>query len=231
MNSASTRIWTFATVIVIIVVVALGWFLGAAPKLAEMARYDTERAAVLVQNDLSRTTLAQIEADFERLDEFEQELAELQAEFPELPEYADAVETFLRELVSEGLILENLVVDEPMPADPAVVPDQFGQVPAGTLLQLNVVATVLGELPPTLAYIEALQGVGRFTIVPSFIFTEGTNPDARSTTITIALYMIAGEPAPDVLPLDGTAPEESPDGTADDEPAEGETEGATEGES
>lgn len=225
MNSASTRIWTFATVIAVVVLVALGWFLGAAPKLAEAARYDSERAAVVAQNQLSRTTLAQIEADFERLAEFEQELAELQAEFPELPEYADAVETFLRELVGEGLTLESLVVDEPAPADPTIVPDQFGQVPPGTLLRLDVVATVQGELTPTLAYIDALQSSDRFTIVPGFLFTEGRDPDARGTTITIILYMIAGEPAPGVLPLDGATPEESAEGEAPEEPADGEIEG------
>ncbi|MER3390270.1 MAG: hypothetical protein RJQ01_09575 [Microcella sp.] len=225
MNSASTRVWTFATVITIIVVVALGWLLGVSPKLAETARYDTERAAVLQQNQLSRTTLAQIEADFERLDEFEQELAELQAEFPELPEYADAVETFLRELVSEGLALESLVVDEPAPADPTVVPDQFGQVPPGTLLRVEVVATVKGELSPALAYIDALQGSARFTIVPSFTFADGRNADERSTTITIEIFMIAGDPAPGVLPLDGTTPDEPEDGSGEEIPAEDGAEG------
>lgn len=224
MNSASTRIWTFATVLVIIVVIALGWFLGVAPKLAEMTRYDSERVTVLAQNELSRTKLAQIEADFARLAEFEQELADLQAEFPEAPEYADAVDTFLRELVSERLVLDSLVVREPVPADPTVVPDQFGQVPSGTLLQLNVDATVLGELPPTLAYIDALQESGRFTVVPRFTFSDGRDQEARSTTITIVLYVIAGEPAPGVLPLDGTAPEESSGSSADEEPTEGESE-------
>ncbi len=231
MNTASTRIWTFATILTIIVVVALGWFLGVSPKLAEMTRYDTERAAVVLQNQLSRTTIAELEADFERLDEFEQELAALQAEFPELPEYADAISTLVQELASEGLTIDNIVVDEPVAADPTVVPDQFGQVPPGTLLRLEIVATVKGEVSAALAYIEALQASNRFTIVPSFIYSEGRNAEERSTSITIALYMIAGEPAPNVLPLDGTTPEESPDGTADDEPAEGETEGATEGES
>ncbi|QOD93851.1 hypothetical protein [Chryseoglobus sp. 28M-23] len=220
MNPPSTRIWTFATIIAVIAIVALGWFLGAAPKLAEMARYDSERAAVLAQNQLSRTTLAQLEADFERLEDFQQQLAELQAQFPELPEYADAVELFLRELVGEGLPLESIVINEPVPADPTLVPDQFGQVPPGTLVQLDVVATVGGELPPTLAYIDALQRAGRFTVVPSFTFSAGSDPEARSTTITIILYMIAGEPAPGVLPLDGTTPEE-PTEDAEEAPAEG----------
>lgn len=221
MNSASTRIWTFATVIVIIVIVALGWFLGAAPQIAEITRVEGERAAIVAQNQLNRATLAQIESDFERLDEFEQELEELQAEFPDLPEYANAVETFVRGLVSEGLTLENLVIDEPVAADPTIVPDQFGQVPPGTLLQLDVVATVLGDLSPALAYIDALQAAGRFTIVPSFVFSEGRNAEARSTSITITLFMIAGDPAPGVLPLDGPPAEE--DGEQE-EPEEGATE-------
>jgi hypothetical protein len=223
-NSASTRVWTFATVITIVVVVALGWFLGVSPKLAEMNRYDTERAAVVLQNQLSRTTLAQIEADFERLDEFEQQLSALQAEFPELPEYADAVETFLRGLVSEGLTLESLVIEEPVAADPTVVPDQFGQVPPGTLLRLDVVADAKGEFSSALAYIDALQRSDRFTIVPSFIFSDGRIAEERSTAITITLYMIAGDPAPGVLPLDGTSPEEAADGSAE-QPTEGGEEG------
>jgi len=221
-NPASTRVWTFATVITIIALLALGWLLGVSPKLAEMTRYDTERAAVVLQNQLSRTTLAQIEADFERLDEFEQQLAELQAEFPELPEYPVAVDTFLRSLVSEGLTLENLVIAEPSAADPTVVPDQFGQVPPGTLLRLDVVATVKGDLSPALAYIDALQTSDRFTIVPSFIFSEGQIADERRTAITITLYMIAGDPAPGVLPLDGTTEDESAEGSAEEDPAESE---------
>jgi hypothetical protein len=223
MNTASTRVWTFATIIVIIVVVALGWFLGAAPKLAEAARYDSERAAVLAQNQLSRTTLAQIESDFERLDEFQQELGELQAEFPELPEYADAVERFLTQLVGEGLDLQSIVIAEPVAADPTILPDQFGQLPPGTLVQLDVTATVLGDLTRALAYIDALQDSERFTIVPAFQYSGGRVVDSQSTTITIALYMIAGDPAPGVLPIDGTVPAESTEEDAEDESAEGES--------
>jgi len=53
-NSASTRVWSFATVLLIIVVVALGWFLGISPKLAEAARFDSDRLAVQAQNEVTR---------------------------------------------------------------------------------------------------------------------------------------------------------------------------------
>ena len=51
MTTASTRIWTFATVFVIIIVIALGWFVGISPKLADAARFDADRQAVVIQND------------------------------------------------------------------------------------------------------------------------------------------------------------------------------------
>jgi len=60
-NSASTRVWSFATVLLIIVVVALGWFLGISPKLAEAARFDSDRLAVQAQNEVTRAAIAQLE--------------------------------------------------------------------------------------------------------------------------------------------------------------------------
>jgi len=57
MNTAATRIWTFATVIAIILIVALGWFLGASPLLTQAASANAERLAVEAQNAQARATL------------------------------------------------------------------------------------------------------------------------------------------------------------------------------
>ena len=130
MNSASTRIWSFATVLLIIVVVALGWFLGIAPKLAEAARFDSDRLAVQAQNEVTRAAIAQLEADFERIDELRSELALLRAEFPTQAEYDDAVQEFITSLLAEDLVLQNLQINEPSPTSAAVLgPDEVAPEP------------------------------------------------------------------------------------------------------
>lgn len=207
MSTASTRIWTFATVILVIAVVALGWFLGASPKLAEIARVNSERLAVAAQNELARVALTQLQEDFERLDEFQRQLDELQAAFPEYPEYAATLDALFSDLTRSGLALESLSIGEPSPTDPSVVLDQFGQVPAGTLLELGATTSVRGELDAVLDFIDELQNSERYVTVPTFQFSGGRNAETQSASITITFYVIAGQPASGAIPLDGTAGE------------------------
>lgn len=194
MMTASSRIWTFAAVIVIIIAIALGWFLGAAPLLSDAARFDSERRDVALQNDATRVAIAQLEGDFERIDEFEAELDSLRLEFPERPDYGPAAEEFFRELVSAGLVLTSLTISEPSPADPEVGADEAGQVDRGTLLELPVSISVTGALSDTLVFIDRIQRSSRFTVIDSFTVSEGGTPE-ESVVIAVRLFMVSGKPA------------------------------------
>jgi len=222
-NSASTRIWTFAAVLVMILVVALGWFLGIAPKLAEAVRLDGERLAVQGQNELARATLAQLEADFERIDELKEELAVLRAEFPTQAAYDDAVEQFVASVLAEGLVLQNLAISEPTPSTPEVLDpgtpapepeiDGDGVLPSGSLLLVSVSVTVQGSLSSTLAFIEALQTSERFAVLPGFVYTAGAANGLGETTITLNIYVISGEDLVDVEPVEPAPTEPEPTAT------------------
>lgn len=218
MNSASMRVWSFATVILIIAVVALGWFLGVAPKLGEAARFDAERLTVQAQNELTRAVIAELEADFERIDELRAELALLRAEFPTQAEYDDAVEEFITSILAEDLVLQNLQINEPSPSSPAVLgPDEQapepeldgeGLLPAGSLLLVSVSITVFGPLDATLAFVDALQQSPRFGVVPSINYsTEGD--EGSQTTITLNIYVISGDDLENVAPPVEPEPEPS----------------------
>jgi Tfp pilus assembly protein PilO len=223
MTTAATRIWTLASVMIMIVVVALGWFLGMSPKLADAARFDAERQSVQVQNDVARAVIAQLQADFDNLDELLLELEGLREEFPTDAQYDDAVRELLTGLLSAGLGLQNIAINEPAPTTAAVLEagveppptevDGDGVLPAGSLLRVPVAVTVNGPLASILAYIDALQKSPRFSIVTQGDYAA-TAADSGSMTVTMLMYVVSGDdlvnPAPEVEP----EPEPEPTDTA-----------------
>jgi len=216
MTAASTRIWTFATVIIMIAVVALGWFLGISPKLADAARFEAERQSVQAQNDLARAVIAQLQADFENLDELLLELADLREEFPTDAQYDVAVEELLTSLLTVGLGLQNIAINEPAPTTAVVLEedapppvtevDGDGILPAGSLLRVPVGVTVTGPLSSILAYIDALQKSPRFSIVTQGDYTV-LDGETGSITFSLIMYVVSGDDLIAVLPEAEPAPE------------------------
>ncbi len=197
MNTAATRIWTFATVIAIILIVALGWFLGAAPLLAQAASANLERIAVEAQNTQARATLAELERDAARLAELRGEVAALETEFPPGPDYAGVIDELLRELAPASVVLESVSLTEPLPADPEFEASEEGTLPRGTLLSLSVTVQVAGTLDDALAYADAIQRSPRFAIVSAANFSTASGEveadTVGSTSLTLTLYVITGE--------------------------------------
>lgn len=78
-----SRLWTVGAVLLIFGLLAGTWFLGVAPRLSEAGEADTARQQAESLNTLHRQTLAALQADFERLEEILDELAEAQTLVPE----------------------------------------------------------------------------------------------------------------------------------------------------
>lgn len=219
MTTATTRIWTFASVILMIIVIALGWFLGVAPKLAEANRFDSERRNVEAQNELARITIAQFESDLQRIDELRDELREFRGEFPTGAEYDVVIEEFLRGMLAEGLELQNLDINEPAPAS-AVAPaegeapeteiDGTGELPTGSLLRVTASITVGGSIEQVLAYIDRLQLSSRFSVIASGTYTQGTNTELRAMRFTLVLYVVTGDELSEVETAEPTETEPEP---------------------
>lgn len=201
MNPASTRIWTFGAVILMIAVVALGWFLGASPQLADASRFDAERANVRLQNDLARAAITQLEIDFEQIDELREQIDEMRAQFPAGAEYDDLIEEFLLGMVAQGLTLNTIAINEPAPTStvfsetaPASDGAEPGSaLPAGSLLRVSASVTVTGPLSSVLAYIDALQLSSRFSLVPTVDFSNGSTPGAEQATFTLIMFVVTSD--------------------------------------
>ena len=215
MTTTATRIWTFATVIVVIVVVALGWFLGVSPQLSSAAQAETDRQAVVAQNVALQATTDALAADFAAIGDLRDQLAEVQAEFPAYAAYDDFSEFLLGALGSAGVTLGSVQVAFSVPTSVDVVPDEAGQVAAGTLLRVPVSITVDGEFANALLFIQALQLSDRFTFVNVAAFTGGST-GAPSTVVSVVYYVVSEAPVVVDDPLAGgvevepTEPEPTP---------------------
>lgn len=222
---SAMRVWNFAAALLMIAVIALGWFLGISPKLAEAARFDSERLAVQGQNDITRVQIAQFEQDAARLDELRSALADLRAAFPTQAEYDAAVESLLGAVSAQGLSLEGVGLSEPVTTIPNVLaPEEVlpeppvtdaGTVPAGTLLVVRTTLTVVGSLDAVLNLVDALQKAERFTIVPLWSYSAEAESGLGSATLNLSIYVVAGE---DLAP--GTAPTPEPSPTPTPEPTD-----------
>ena len=78
----TTRWWTAGAILVMAVIVASGWFLGIAPKLAEVQAADDERVGVETLNATYEQTLIKLEKLDEDLPALTQQLDELEAALP-----------------------------------------------------------------------------------------------------------------------------------------------------
>ncbi|UYN83285.1 MAG: hypothetical protein KIT89_11375 [Microcella sp.] len=206
MTTASTRIWTFATVIVVIVVIALGWFLGVSPKLAEAARLDAERAAIELQNEATRVVNAQLEQDFRSINSLRTQIDELRDRFPSAVEYDNAIEELLAGIVGESLSLQSVVLAAPVADSPDAIVDENGQVAAGTLVRVPITITVKGDFNRALGLINRMQLSERFGIVVTADYVDGRDEEERTTVINLVIFVVTDSP---VSLRDGNDPSES----------------------
>lgn len=115
-------------------VLALGWFLGAAPLLDEAKKADADRADVEQQNLLLMSRLAQMKEQFDNIAQYEAELDKLHAFVPDednLAHFAVDVDSCIAEV--KGAQLDTLTFGDAIPF-PATAPDEPELVPPGATL-------------------------------------------------------------------------------------------------
>lgn len=87
----NNRIIAFAAVLVSGAIVALGWFLGVAPRLADASAAEAERQNVEATNAGLEVQLAQLKKEYEQIDELRADVAELRASIPADADYSGFV--------------------------------------------------------------------------------------------------------------------------------------------
>jgi Tfp pilus assembly protein PilO len=87
----NNRIIAFAALLLSGAIVALGWFLGVQPRLADAAAAEAERENVVATNEGLEVQLAQLKKEFEQIDDLRAEVAELRASIPGDADYSGFV--------------------------------------------------------------------------------------------------------------------------------------------
>ncbi|MGO4691326.1 hypothetical protein [Glaciibacter sp. 2TAF33] len=89
------RLWVIGSVLVMVVVVALGWVLGVEPQLSVTATANQQLAEVEATNAAHESSLAKLKEDFSGIDALNQQLASLSQSVPSgtnVPAYVDQLD-------------------------------------------------------------------------------------------------------------------------------------------
>ncbi len=197
----ATRIGALVTALVIAAVLGLTWVLGASPLLAQAATADDDRAAVEAVNAAQEARLAEMRAQFERLDELEAELAALRVSMPGVvdPEFVYALLAGYSS--GTGAKVEAITVGEAQPygqataeaADPTTGEAPVGALPGVFTVPVTIMFAEGASSSSVLRYSWALQRGPRLFLVTSVAGGEGTQGEAADAQdgalYTISAYM------------------------------------------
>lgn len=180
----ANRVISLAFGLLALGVLALGWMLGVAPKLAEASRADTERAGVEAQNAVHEVRLAELAAQYERIDELRAEVEELAVFLPDEHLLEDFLDRLNSAAATTEVVLREVTMGEPQPAEEA------GEGPA--LIAIPVTVAVIGPLPAGLAFTELAQSADRVFVVNGLAFDSSRG----ETVLTGMLFVVADANAP-----------------------------------
>ncbi|PWC06733.1 hypothetical protein [Mycetocola zhujimingii] len=106
------KLWVLGLAVVMVGILAMGWFVGVDPQLQAKAAADEQRVSVEAQNDATVQTIAKLKGDFESIDALRAELAGLRSSIPadgDLPAFLTQLDTLAAE---SGTTVTSLTVAE-----------------------------------------------------------------------------------------------------------------------
>ena len=116
------RIISLASILVMLLIPVMGWFLVAQPQFDAAAAADSQRAALDAQNGASAALVAQLKSDSERLPELTDDLNKLRGSIPagiDPSGYIDGLDALAQ---IAGVQISGLTVNEATAYVPAVPP-------------------------------------------------------------------------------------------------------------
>lgn len=208
-----TQAWGLITVVVVLGVVAAGWFLGVSPQLAEQAQADSQRKAAQSQNDDIRATIADLAKEEANLPTYKQRDEELHTAIPDQVESAAFITSVNNLAAASNVVVEQISIEDVIPysaptaAEPAAdgsvapAPVTDSRVNNTNFLLVPVTLTVSGAWPDVLSFTHGVQTSGRLMLVTK-VNTSGDGA-TFSTTLNGAMYVLIRPSAPGAASTDG----------------------------
>ena len=116
------RIISILSILAMVVILAIGWFLIAQPQLAAAAAADEKRAAAAAQVAASQIVVAQLKADAAKLPELLDELDELRTSIPAGIDPSGYLDGLSALATVAGVGITGLTVENPIAYTPATPP-------------------------------------------------------------------------------------------------------------
>ena len=176
--------------VLIIAVVALGWFVGVSPFLNAAQAADDERAGIETENQAHQAELIRKKQQFEDIGLYDAKLKILQLAIPE----DDALSMFYRSvdtcLTATGSTLDVINTSEATQFGDGAAPAE-GSAPLATatlapkFFSIPVTITLVGDGNKSLAFAACMQeGQGRLFLISSMTYVDG------KTTITGYIFQV-----------------------------------------
>jgi Tfp pilus assembly protein PilO len=181
------KIWILGSAIVMIGILALGWFVGVDPQLKAKAFTDEQRVSVEAQNTATELAIVKLKGDFESIDALRDELAGLRGSIPadgQLPAFLTQLDTLASDSATKVTSLtvaeaieytapETTVVAPPV--EEAEEGETEGEAPPETD------AAAAPEVPETPTVItDARITSENFVAIPITVTVQGDRNGARS---------------------------------------------------
>jgi Tfp pilus assembly protein PilO len=219
------RIISLLSILVMVLIPVVGWFLVAQPQLAAATAADQQRADLEAQVQVSSAVVAQLKADSAKLPELNDDLNKLRTSIPanvDSSGYIDGLDALatVSGVVITGLTVEQPVVytpavstaappaasgdaeegeDPPAQPDPAIVTSPL--ITSENFVAIPVTIEVAGGWAPVLNFVDGLQSSPRLFLVTG-LSTTADEGSGTELTGKISGYIYAiptgveGKPRP-----------------------------------
>lgn len=225
-----TRVWGLITVVVVLALVAGGYFLGVSPFLTQQAQAESARRDAEAENDGLQSQIAALQAAEKNIDAYQELAADYDALVPRTVESQRFIRSLDALASQNGVTISEIKIDSFLsygaPAADANSTDELAPPPYtnAKISDKNFVivpfsVTVEGGWGESLAFINQLQFGDRLVLYTSI--EQETTDTAYSTVIDGYMYVLIhpGDPVPgqEIVDKGGDAPstpEPSDDETA-----------------
>jgi Tfp pilus assembly protein PilO len=220
-----TRKWSLLAAVLVVAILAAGWFLLVSPKRSEASDLRAQTASQEKANQMLEVKIQELQAMQVELPQQRARLATIQKRIPSNP----ALPSLIRDLTDAGrkagVSLDTLspalpvaaVSTEPAAVAPVTTTEDGGEkaaapepaAPVATLFQVPLTLNVTGSYFELEQFINKLEGLKRSFLVTGFTVGEPSSDSAIEGDLSLALqgrvFM-----SPDVTTDTATAPSTTP---------------------
>src|SRR5690625_1046380 len=177
-------IWGAGGVFVILIIFAIAWFAFASPNLAEVKQLQQDTEVAEDQNHIHQVRLTQLQAQYEKIDEFRAELALLREQIPETHELTELSRQLDSIAETEGVFIVSILPELPMLLDVEELQGEADTNEVGSDADAvdpereNETDDESDVATDELAEVATVAGPAGFTAVPISITVLGSYEDA-----------------------------------------------------